>query len=331
MQELTLPDTLQHLILQEHVVLAPRIYMKVGGAARYLIEVTTRANLQEVAQWVTLAHIPYVILGGASNVLVPDEGIDALVIINKTSEISFEDVTDDGGMVIADSGVITARLASETAAKGLAGLHHFVGVPGTVGGAIINNSHFKPTILIGMFVESVTYVDAAGVIQTKPATDLAFAYDYSYFHDYKSIVLSVRFTLERQDPETLLAEMRGFATHRVETQPIGIPSSGCMYRNPFVSSEQLEHIQSLTGQTPVNHFGSEMQVPAGYLIDKAGLKLTTIGGAQVSEKHATYLINTGSATSKDVEALCQLIESTVYEKFGVQLEREVFFLKQEQS
>lgn len=331
MTDISLPASLQHLTLQEHVELAPRTYMKVGGTAHYLIEVSNRADLQEVAQWVTLEHIPYVILGGASNVLVPDEGIDALVIINKTSEIRFEDETDDGGTVIADSGVITAKLASETASKGLAGLHHFVGVPGTVGGAIINNSHFKPTILIGMFVESVTYVDAAGVVQTKAAKDLAFAYDYSYFHDYKSIVLSVRFSLERQEPEGLLSEMRGFASHRVETQPIGIPSSGCMYRNPFVSPEQLEHIQSVVGQTPVNHFGNDVQVPAGFLIDKAGLKLTTVGGAQVSEKHATYLLNTGTATSKDVEALCQLIESTVYEKFGVRLEREVFFLKQEQS
>jgi UDP-N-acetylmuramate dehydrogenase len=309
---------------QENVSLAQYTHMKVGGPARVSVEVNTKEDLQALCAYCFTHQIPFVIIGGASNIIIPDNGIDKLVIRNLTSSIEIR-----GNHVTADSGVITAVLAKKTADNGLTGFEYFVGVPGTVGGAVYNNSHFSAHQLIGNYLEKVTVCTSAGNLEEWSKDRLDLGYDQSIFHRQPDVILSATFILESGDRATIQENIVRSAKHRTATQPIGIPSSGCMYRNPKVTSEQIKTIETLVEipESAVKNIDGQTQIAAGFLIDRAGLKGTRIGDVEVSQKHATYMVNVGQATSNDIESLCQLVEAKVFEKFGVKLEREVFFLK----
>ncbi|HSW89732.1 MAG TPA: UDP-N-acetylmuramate dehydrogenase [Patescibacteria group bacterium] len=317
------------LQFQQDVLLAPYTYMKVGGKAAMFVEVGDRDTLFELSKFCFENGIEFTVIGGASNVVIPDEGIDSLVIRNTTSQIYVRQDTPEQILVEVDSGVITAVLANKTMEKGYAGLEYFVGVPGTIGGAIVNNSHFRPDILIGERVVSVEVCTQTGKRERWPVEKLGLAYDHSVFHQDRAVILSATFTLLHDNPSVIQERVREAAARRSSTQPIGVPSSGCMYKNPVLSSSQFSALSSQMaipeGAVRKLSDGS-IQVAAGFLIEAAGLKGTTTGGAQVSEKHATFLINSGSASANDVGNLCLLVESTVERKFGIRLEREVFFL-----
>lgn len=307
--------------------LAPFTYMKVGGNADVLTVITTKDELYAVCSFCFENKIPFIVLGGASNVIVPDDGLDKLVIINKSSSIMF--VGEGKNLVISDSGVITAILANKTMEQGLSGLEYFIGVPGTIGGAIMNNSHFTAKDLIGNLVIEVEVCTILGKREIWKADALKFDYDYSVFHERGDIVLSATFQLQRADSATIKEKVKAAALKRTTTQPIGLPSSGCMYRNPKISNDKMVTLQKLL-EIPEGAYhlrdDGRYQIAAGFLIDAAGLKGAHVGGAQISEKHATYLINTGVATREDIEALCQKTETTIKEKYDITLEREVFFL-----
>lgn len=332
MQLVALKNTFPHLTFEENFPLAHFTYMKVGGPAKMFVEIRTTADLFEVVSFCFKNNIPFVVLGGCSNVVIPDKGIDKLVIKNNTSTISIDTASVSLGgavLVTADSGVVTATLANKTMQENLTGLEVFVGVPGTVGGAIYNNSHFTSQDLIGNYITSVEVCSDTGAKLTWKQEELEFGYDTSIFQKKQAVIVSATFSLKIDDPGKIRERMLTAAQKRADTQPIGVPSSGCMYKNPFVSSSTLRSIHE---KVPVPESaikaskGDLVQIAAGFLIDKAGLKGRKIGGAQVSEKHATFLINTGNATATDVEELARTVEATVVEKFGVQLEREVFFL-----
>lgn len=310
--------------------LAPFTHMKVGGPADALVVLRAKQELFEVCSFCFQNSIPFVVIGGASNVIIPDEGLRKLVIVNKSKSIQITELTETTSRVEADSGVITAVLAKETMERGLGGLECFVGVPGTIGGAVVNNSHFSAAELVGNLIESVEVCTTEGKKEVWNQEKLAFDYDYSIFHERKDVVLSAVFVLKKESPQIIQDNMRVAALKRTSTQPIGIPSSGCMYRNPQITRQQFMELNNQvdipTGAYRERDDGM-MQIAAGFLIDRAGLKGKKVGGAQVSEKHATYMINTGSATATDVEELCQNVEAVVKEKYGIKLEREVFFVK----
>lgn len=309
--------------------LAPYTYMKVGGKAECFVIIQKRDDLFSLCSFCFKEHIPFVVLGGASNTVIPDEGIGKLVIRNQTSTITISKMSENAYEVTADSGVITSVLANRTIEQELTGLEYFVGVPGTVGGAIINNSHFTANELIGAVVDRVEVCTVAGEHEVWPVDTLKFDYDYSVFHERGDIILSATFFLHKGEPAQIAQRVKEVAQKRVDTQPLGVPSSGCMYRNPQVSAEEFGNIQKKVAiPDTVYHLrpDGKYQIAAGFLIDKAGLKGQQVGGVKVSEKHATYMINTGGGTSADVAALCQKVEETVKNTFGVQLEREVFFL-----
>lgn len=318
------------LVFEENENLANYVYMKVGGRAAALVDVREKQDLADLTAFCFTQKIPFLVLGGGSNTIFPDEGIDRLVIHNLTSSIEFKHKNEEMYEVSADSGVVTAVLAAKTAAQELTGLEYFVGVPGTVGGAIKNNSHFSADDLIGDRVMSVEVMTPSGKREVWDREKLKFAYDYSILHDRPDVVLSAVFLLRRA-PVTMIEEhIKKAALKRTSTQPIGIPSSGCMFKNPKVSLEKLNALMAKL-ELPEGAFReldeTQAQIAAGFLIDSAGLKGKRVGGAVVSEKHATYILNDGGATASDVEMLCRIIEREVEEKFGVKLEREVFFVK----
>ncbi|PWU23962.1 UDP-N-acetylenolpyruvoylglucosamine reductase [Candidatus Cerribacteria bacterium 'Amazon FNV 2010 28 9'] len=323
-------DRFPDLSWKQQEVLAPYTFMKVGGPSSLFVEIRTVEELFSVTSFCFLQHIPFRILGGASNVIIADEGLDCLVIHNLTSEITVSPKGDRTYEVTTDSGVITALLANRTMEQGLSGLEYFVGVPGTIGGAVVNNSHFTAQDLIGNAVSAVEVCSIDGKRETLAVEHLKFDYDYSIFHERKDVVLRVTFQLKKDNIENIRERVKAAALKRTQTQPIGIPSSGCMYRNPIITLDQLISIKrkiSIPEHAYHSRTDGSIQIAAGFLIDRAGLKGERVGDVQVSEKHATYMINVGKATAHDIEALCARVESKVLETFGVQLEHEVFFLK----
>lgn len=246
-------------------------------------------------------------LGGGSNVLVSDAGVRALVMRARTSRI----VRESDALVRADAGVTLNGLVRRTILDGLAGLEAWAGTPGTVGGAIVGNAHWGGR-LIGDCVASVTLLTRGGDVVTVPADQMAFGYDRSRIQRTGEIVLSATFRLTPgAPPDRLRATARASLLHRKQTQPLRLPSAGCIFQNP---TPGIDHVPDGTPWS------------AGALVDRAGLKGRAMGGARVSPVHANFIVNQGGATARDVRALVEVCRAEVRAQFGVQLRDEIVYI-----
>jgi UDP-N-acetylmuramate dehydrogenase len=268
---------------------------RIGGPADLLVEATSADDLRDLVIKARQHQTPIFILGGGANVLVGDAGIRGLTIVNKARRFEFL----DGGRVYAESGVILPTLARECIARGLGGLEWAIGVPGTVGGAIVGNAgaHGRDT---ASDVKQVWVLDADNRVQVWPAEKMGFSYRSSRLKAARRgehVILEAEFELARGDRAELERKAVEFNEYRRRTQPPGA-SSGSMFKNPPGDA-------------------------AGRLIDAAGLKGTRIGQAEISTVHANFFVNLGGAKAQDVVALIDLARETVREKFGVALELEV--------
>lgn len=296
--------------------LAKHTYFKLGGPADQFVEVATRDELIAAVQYAIKEKLPYLILGGASNVLIADAGFHGLVIKNKTSKIELKGFTGSASngkvdlkeiLVTAESGVPANLLIRYTIDQGLAGLEDMLGLPGTVGGAVYNNSHHLDK-LWGDHIVEVEVLDQGGNLKKYSHDDMHFAYDYSVLHKTHETVLSATFQLTKGDKTALWEIANAAVKRRATTQPLGRPSSGCMFKNISLADKMR-----LGVPTP----------SAGYLIDKAGLKGLRIGGAYVSDVHANFIVHDGAATSQDVKGLVEKIKQKIKAQYGVDLEEEV--------
>jgi UDP-N-acetylenolpyruvoylglucosamine reductase len=312
---------LQGINIQQNISLAPHTYFKLGGPADYFVEVKTKQELVEAVTYGREHKLPFFVLGGGSNIIVTDKGYRGLIIKNKTSNIEVLGASGTVGqgelavgqvIVQADSGVAMNRLISYTIGQGLAGLAVFLGLPGSVGGAIYNNSHHLDD-LVGNHVVSVELLTESGEIKTVPGSSMGFAYDYSILHKTHDVVLSATFRLAPGDKEALQEEGKQAVARRGSTQPLGTASSGCIFKN-------IELADAMRIGTP-NH-----TLSVGYLIDHAGLKGTRVGGAVVSDIHANFIVNEGSATTQDILDLIEVIKAKVKEVYGVTLSPEVVLI-----
>ncbi len=301
--------------------LAKHTYFKLGGPADLLYEAKTQVELVAAAQSAILHKIPFLVIGGGSNILVGEEGFRGLVIKNKTISIQLKGIAggvEKGklnlreGIIEADSGVPANLLIRYTLDQGLAGLEDMLGLPGTVGGAVYNNSHHLDK-LWGDHITEVKVLSNEGKIKIYTQKDLKFDYDYSIFHKTKEVILSATFQLKKGDKDALWEIANAAVKRRSSTQPLGVPSSGCMFKNiPLADAMRLGTPDTLQS--------------AGYLIDKAGLKGLSVGGASVSSVHANFIVNDGTATPQDVKNLVKEIKRKIKEKFGVALEEEVILI-----
>lgn len=325
-----LQHTFPNIAWETDVSLAPFTYMKVGGPAEVFWRALERESLERVVQWLKHEHpeVPLTILGGASNVVIADEGIAGVVIVNACSEVhvaSDDELreiahscptclleNDKKIFFLAESGIKTALLVRASIDAGLAGLEPFLGVPGTLGGAVYNNAHYT-TELIGTSIVAVRVVDDQGV-HWLSQDKCEFAYDASRFQKTGEIITQVLFALEPGNAEKSQEILRETTQKRAATQPLGTANSGCMFKNAELSAQQQQE------------YDGKRTLSAGWLIDQAGMKGARVGGAVVSSKHANFLINENNATAEDVNALARMIEQTVLEKFGIHLQREVFFI-----
>ena len=269
---------------------------KTGGNADFFINVKTRQELLFAVDTAKSTNTPYFIIGRGSNLLVSDKGIQGAVIcLNEMRGIDIKD-----NMVSVKAGQSMQSLCTALYKSGLSGLEFAYGIPGTVGGAVYMNAGAYGSEIADRIV-SAEYLDKNGEIKVIKKADMRLSYRDSIFSKNGGIILSAEFELSYGDPECILAKMNGYLSRRKEKQPLEYPSAGSVFKRPE------------------GNF-------AGTLIEKSGLKGTSVGGAQISEKHAGFIVNTGGATSGDVKALIEKVREKVYADSGIELEPEVIFI-----
>ena len=262
----------------------------IGGPAALLFRAQTVQDLQDAMRATFAAKAPYLVVGRGSNCLFPDSGFPGLVIVNRLEEVQEE----ADGLFIAGGGVRFPLLGMQTARLGWGGLEFAAGIPGSVGGAVCMNAGAQGQ-QTGAVVEAVEYVDEQGTLCSMNRQNLSFGYRFSSFRNKGGVIASVRFKLCKD--ERALERQKEMVEYRKRTQPID-RSAGCVFRNPPGLS-------------------------AGKLIDEAGLKGRSVGGASVSPLHANFIVNRGGATASDVQSLIQIVRSEVLARTGVSLDCEV--------
>jgi len=280
-------------ITQTDLPLASLTWFRVGGLAQYVVTPRSFDELQDVVRFCHEQQIPVHILGGGSNVLIRDEGVGGVIL--RLTHDAFSQVTIDGTTVRAGAGVVLSHLISETVKAGLAGLETLVGIPGTVGGALRGNAGGRSGD-IGQWVSAVMVLTSAGEKFTRREDELSFAYRQSSVNEL--VILEGEFQLHADSPDEISHRMRKLWIMKKASQPLASQSAGCVFKNPRGLS-------------------------AGALIEQAGLKGTRSGGAEVSDRHANFIVTHPGATAADVLRLIDLIKSRVSEQFGVDLEPEI--------
>ncbi len=277
---------------------------RIGGPAALMALPRTAGEAKAAVKTARELGIEPFILGNGSDLLVADEGYPGFIIklAGEFEEICFCPAPKGGTPQLTAGGAALLSTLSKTALHwGLTGLEFAGGIPGSVGGAVTMNAGAYGGEM-AQVLESVTFLDEAGEVCTLPASECGFGYRHSVFSDRKCLILKARFHLDQGDPAAIRARMEELAAKRREKQPLEWPSAGSMFKRP------------------PGHF-------AAALIDQCGLKGLTVGGAQVSEKHAGFVVDRGGATCADVLELVRQVRESVLRQTGVELEMEVKVLR----
>ncbi len=273
---------------------------RIGGASEILAVPKNEKVLTEILKYAKERNVPLHILGNGSNVLIADEGLSGITVKLMGGLCDLLYLGD--GIIVSGAGVSLTRLCNFAKEHSLTGLEFAYGIPGSVGGAVYMNAG-----AYGGEIKNVLYSvrsmnkEGSDITETS-AKDIEISYRNTPFMKNDRIITSAFFKLEEGDVQEITAKMEELMSKRKSSQPLDFPSAGSTFKRPA------------TGY-------------AAALIDRSGLKGTSVGGAQVSTKHAGFVINTGGATFKDVTALMEIIKTTVYEKHGIRLEPEVEILK----
>lgn len=302
-----------NLEFQADFSLKEKTYFKIGGSAEIYVETHTQEGFVSLLRYCQQEKIHFTLLGGGSNIIVADKGIEGLVIHPKQKEIRLL----DENLLYAETGAKTSLVVSQSVKYGLTGLEFFLGVPGSIGGAIYNNAHYLED-LMSDHIYQVKILSQEGEVQLLENKACDFGYDSSRFQTSGEVILGVTFSLTKGEEEKSRELIKKATLYRAKTQPLGKPSSGCIFQNP-------PNTTALRKQFP--QFKDRKFIPAGFLIDQAGLKKTRVGGVEVSSKHASFFINNGEGTAADLKKLISLVKKRVAEKFGVKLQEEVFYLE----
>ena len=290
--------TAKELLLEEPM--AKHTSFRIGGPADVLAQPADEAELAALLKRAGEHAVPVTLVGNGSNLLVRDKGIRGLVI--KLSNI-FSSITVDGNVLTFGSGISLAMASKKAASLSLSGMEFAVGIPGTIGGAVYMNAGAYDGEMAKV-VTCVRVMDMQGKISELQASELDFAYRHTALQNSGWIVISVTVALQPGEAESIAAKMADFSQRRISKQPLELPSAGSMFKRP------------------PGYF-------AGTLIEQTGLKGYTVGGAQVSTKHAGFVVNVGGATAQDVLQLISDVQSKVFAAHGVRLEPEVLVLGEE--
>jgi UDP-N-acetylmuramate dehydrogenase len=281
--------------VRENVPLAPFTSARIGGPADILLTADTSTELARMVKLLWKHELPFIILGGGSNVLVSDRGVRGVVILNRAKGVKFH--LGDQPSVTAESGVVFSNLANRCASKGLAGLEWAATVPGTVGGAVYGNAGAFGGDMAGNLIRAELLTENGK--ETFTVEQMGYGYRTSVLKrgEVKAVVLSAELALKNSTKEEVTVKIQQFSAHRKATQPPGA-SMGSMFKNP-----------------PGDY--------AGRLIEAAGLKGVRIGNAEISPLHGNFFINHANTKAEDIRALIELAQKKVKETQGVELELEI--------
>lgn len=270
---------------------------RIGGPADVFVAPDTVEKVAQVIRVCREAGVPFYIVGNGSNLLVSDDGYRG-VIVQIYKNLSA--IQTDGETITAEAGAMLSVIAKRAQAVSLTGFEFASGIPGTIGGAVVMNAGAYGGELRDVLQEA-TVLTKEGEIRTVSAEELKLGYRYSVIPEREWIVLAAKLRLKSGDPEMIRKRMEELKVQRVTKQPLDLPSAGSTFKRPE------------------GYF-------AGKLIMDAGLRGFCVGGAQISQKHCGFVVNTGNATAKDVQNLIREVQTKVKEQFGVQLEPEVKML-----
>jgi len=283
----------KNLIIKENESMKAHTSFKVGGCTDVLLIPSTTEKMIEIVNRINDESREYMIIGKGTNIIVSDKGIRGIVI--KTTGIT--DIKKNDTLIIVDAGVNLAKLAHIAYENGLSGLEFASGIPGTLGGAIHMNAGAYDGEMKDI-IEYTEYINNRGELTRITNSEHEFKYRESVFQSNDKIILRAGLRLTKGIKEEIKGKMHDFNKKRKEKQPIEMPCAGSVFKRPE------------------GHF-------AGKLIEDAGLKGFSIGGAMISKKHCGFIVNTGDATSGDILELIEYVQKEVLKKFNVKLEREV--------
>ena len=286
---------LPHIETRFFEPMAKHTSFRIGGPVEVMAFPKTAEELAALLQTAETLNIEPVILGAGTNVLAPDQGIDGLCICLKDALDGMELLDDNKIRVMA--GVTMTRAAMFAANHGLSGMEFAHGIPGTVGGGVYMNAGAYGGESRDICA-SVDVMDRQGNIRTLTNEQMQFSYRHSLLEETGDIVISAVFALQKKNPEEIKDRMKELQGKRSASQPLDLPSAGSAFKRPVGGY-------------------------AAALIDQAGLKGFSVGGAAISAKHAGFAVNIGGATAEDVKQLLQQVSDTVYEHTGIRLEPEV--------
>ena len=293
-------NDIQNLIPQENIYMnepmSKHTSFKIGGPAECLVKIKTIEQLKSILKYSKEKCIDLTIIGNGSNILVSDDGIKGIVAKIEIDNLKI-DKQDEKILITVGSGIKLGLLAQKCLKEEIAGFEFASGIPGTIGGAIRMNAGAHGTEMKDI-VKTVTYVDRNGEIYKIENEQAKFEYRNSLFAHKDYIIVETEIQLEEGNAEEIKEKMTEYANYRKEKQPIEYPSAGSTFKRgaDFITAK---------------------------LIDECGLKGYQIGGAQISEKHAGFIINKENATAKDVIELMKYTKEQVYKKFGKEIEAEI--------
>ena len=293
-------DYLPDLRIEKEEPMDRHTSFRIGGPARRMAFPERGEQLVLLLDMAARCGARPLVMGNGTNLLAPDEGLDRLVI-DTSAGLSRVEAGGTPGTILAEAGASLARVADFACRQGLAGLEFAHGIPGTVGGAVCMNAGAYGGEMAQVVREATLLLPEEG-IRTLTGAEMAFGYRRSFLTDHPdAVVLRAEFCLTPGDPAAIRGRMKELLEKRRASQPLEFPSAGSTFKRPE------------------GRF-------AAALIEECGLKGTRVGGAQVSEVHANFIVNTGDATARDVLELINLVKTKVYETYGIELQPEVRFL-----
>ncbi|MCK4525597.1 MAG: UDP-N-acetylmuramate dehydrogenase, partial [Candidatus Andersenbacteria bacterium] len=285
--------------IQKNISLSKYTSFKIGGSARYFCVAENVDEIKESLEFTNKNKLNIFILGGGSNLLISDKGFNGLAIKFQVSSFKFQD-----NKIICEAGLSLVKLVNESVKNNLTGLEWAVGIPGTVGGAIVNNAGANGRSMSDV-VEEVEILRIwnleSGICKLKNK-QCKFSYRNSIFKEEKKyIILSAILKLEKGSEEEGKKIISEYLKLRKEKQPLEYPSAGSIFKNPIVDDKRLAEL--IKKYSEIQNIAKNNIIPAGWLIKEVGLKGKKIGGAMISEKHCNFIVNTGNAKAEDVVIL----------------------------
>ena len=316
-QRISISCKLTNMEILENVPLAPLTTFKIGGQARYMVEARKDDDIREAVQWAKDKGVRFFVLAGGSNVLIPDEGLNALVIRLKGNLWGVS-----GNVIDAWAGTNLLELIRAFGAQGKGGWEKLAGIPGSVGGAVRGNAGAFGSEIKDVVTSVRALHVRNGEVKEFTNAECDFSYRHSFFKDNPQwIITRVNATLSLINSEQSKRLAEETIAEREKRHLQNVKAAGSFFMNPVAPSEVIAMFEKEKGVK-----SREGRVPAGWLIEKSGMKGATVGEAIASLQHPNYIVNQGNATAEDVLSLSEVVEQKVQKDFGVRLEREAAIL-----